>query len=195
MGSAFDDLAKALAGGTSRRRVLRGMLGGLIGAIAGTALPSGRTEAVEAGPTTTQPPVKPAPALNQAPVRLNQAPVRLNQAPVRLHPAPVQINQRGSLAPNSRTQGVHADDGPTMNQSRRPFNQQDPRWNQMRAWLNQHHKPGMNQHGPRVNQGHTSSRFNQGNPHLNQRNWPGWNQGHHRFNQGAWPGWNQSHRH
>jgi hypothetical protein len=154
------------------------MLAGLIGAIAGTAMPSGRTEAVEAGPNPAQPPVKPVP--------------RLNQAPVKLNPAPVQVNQRGSLAPNRGpaplTRGVQDDDDVRMNQGRRPFNQQDPRWNQMRAWVNQRHQPRMNQ------QAH---HFNQGGPGFNQREWQGWNQGHHRFtfNQGAWPGWNQSHRH
>src|SRR4051794_19737146 len=100
MGSQFDELAKAVARGTSRRRIVRTMLGGLVGAFVASVLPSDRTEAVEAGPESAEPSVRQVPRLNQAPTRLNQAPVRLNRAPVKLTQGPAQFNQVGRVAPH-----------------------------------------------------------------------------------------------
>ena len=50
MGSQFDELAKAIARGASRRTVLRGIVGGLLGAVAASLIPRGPSEAVEAKP-------------------------------------------------------------------------------------------------------------------------------------------------
>src|SRR4051812_32683259 len=89
MGSQFDELAKAVAQGASRRRVLRSLRPGLMGAVLATLAPSSRSEAVEAGaPGSSDPllrkvsgPNRPSPTLNQSQSAANTGP-RLNQAPV-----------------------------------------------------------------------------------------------------------------
>jgi len=187
MASHFDELAKALAQGTSRRRVLRGMLGGLFGAIAATVMPSGRTEAVEAsGPPASIPAVRQAPVLNQrgpgvrgpgasvtgdpklnqAPVQINQRPPILNQAPVRINQRPIVLNQRG--AHFNQTGAASNPLRPGWNQHGQLRNHQSPTINQRRAWINEHRAV------------------------INQRR-AGWNQSGGRFNQ-TWPGFNQRHR-
>jgi hypothetical protein len=172
MGSQFDELAKAVARGTSRRHVFRSILGGLVGAVAAAVLPSGRTEAIEiAAPAAAEPSVRQVPRLNQAPIPLNRAPVKINQAPIRLNQASPLIPHNGPRAhPVAGGPGFNGPrpHGPGWNQRGHRFNQTHPRMNQQRL-------PWMNQHG---------ARMNQGRPNFNQRGWPS-------FNHTVWRGFNQ----
>jgi hypothetical protein len=95
MASRLDDLPKALTRGTSRRQALRGMFGGIVGALAVALLPSDRTEAVEAsaqagmplrqaqpGPSpAASPTTNSAPALHQTTPPVINAGPPLNQTP------------------------------------------------------------------------------------------------------------------
>src|SRR5215213_4679930 len=92
MGSQFDELAKALARGASRRRVFRGVLGGLIGAVAASVLPGNRSEAVEAGAPAAEPALQQATGVNQRPPGFNQVGPPTNTGP-KLNQAPVRLNQ------------------------------------------------------------------------------------------------------
>jgi hypothetical protein len=169
MASQFDELAKAIARGASRRTVLRGIFGGLVGAVAASLLPSGRSESVEAGaPSAPVPGLRQSPSLNQripfvnqytrpapgGPV-VNQLPVRLNQGPPGLNP-PVHLNQVLQL-----------------NQAPVRLNQITTQMNQQRQVTqagssNGHRPPYLNQHHPTANQ------TDGPHPRWNQR--PGWNQ-------------------
>jgi hypothetical protein len=184
MRSQFDDVAKALAQGSSRRRVLGGIISGLVGVVAASLLPGSRSETVEAG---AAPPAdsslrqasganlpKPSVRLNQAPVRLNQGPGKLNRSAMQTNPIPARINQarqpagfnQARVRARTTAQGAHTQSSsPALNQA--SFNQ--TRFNQFRQqWLT---------HGtPQFNTVH--AQFNQSPVHLNQRGYPGWNQGH-----------------
>lgn len=178
MGSQFEELAKAVARGTSRRRILQSMLGGLVGAVAAAILPSGRTEAVEiASQSSAEPTLRQVPRLNQAPIKLNQAPVKINQSPVRLNQSGPFIPQGGPHI-NQRVGGPGFNsphpNGPGWNQRGHTFNQTRPPLNQQfQTWINQH-RGQFNQGRPGWNQGQPW--WNQSKPGLNQRGWPPFNQ-------------------
>jgi hypothetical protein len=184
MRSQFDEVAKALARGTSRRRVLGGIISGLVGVVAASLLPGSRSETVEAGAAPAADSSvrqasganlpSPGVRLNQAPVRLNQGPGKLNRSAMQSHQVPARINQTRQPASfnqarvRSRTtaQGARAQSSsPALNQAQ--FNQ--ARFNQLRQqWLT-HGPPPFNSVHPQ---------FNQSPLRLNQRGYPGWNQGH-----------------
>jgi hypothetical protein len=190
MGSQFDELAKAVAQGASRRRVLRSLLPGLMGAVLATLAPSSRSEAVEVGaPGSSDPslrqvsgPNRPSPSLNQSQSAANTGP-RLNQAPVRLNQAPVQRNlaaqSRQTLPGQNRNQSVasagHGQNSPFWsNSGHGGFNEQHPTWNQTTAAAVNQLRPGYNGGRPSINQ--IIARFSQVEPRLNQRGLPSWNQ-------------------
>jgi hypothetical protein len=179
MRSQFDEVAKALAQGTSRRRVLGGIISGLVGVVAASLMPGSRSEAVEAGAA--------APAdstarqssganlsgggarLNQSPVRLNQGPGKVNQAAVRSHSVQPRVNQarqpvwfnQAQVRSRATARGAHTQSsGPAFNQVR--FNQFRQQWFS---------------HGtPQINA--VRAQFNQSGVRLNQRGYPGWSHGH-----------------
>jgi hypothetical protein len=179
MRSQFDEVAKALAQGSSRRRVLGGIISGLVGVVAASLLPGTRSEAVEAGAApSADSSVRqasganlptPGVRLNQAPIRLNQGPGKLNRSAMQTHQLPARINQarqpagfnQAPFRARTTAHGAHTQSsGPAFNQAR---------FNQFRQqWLT---------HGtPQFNAVH--ARFNQSPVRLNQRGYPGWNQGH-----------------
>jgi len=140
------------------------MLGGLIGAVAASVLPNGRTEAVEAGPqSTAEPAIRQAPRLNQRTVTLNQAPVKVNQAPIKLNQVSPVVTH--GTVQSSQAQGSQDHHGPVFNQRRWNINQQNTHWNQSQHQFNQQ-RLHLNEQRPHLNQRQV---------HLNQRR--------HQFNQ------------
>jgi hypothetical protein len=183
MGSQFDELAKAVAQGASRRRVLRSLLTGLMGAVLATLAPSSRSEAVEVGaPGSSDPslrqvsgPNRPSPSLNQSQSAANTGP-RLNQAPVQRNLA---ARSRQTLPGQNRNQSVasagHGQNSPFWsNSGHGGFNEQHPTWNQTTAAAVNQLRPGYNGGRPSINQ--IIARFSQVEPRLNQRGLPSWNQ-------------------
>jgi len=192
MGSRFDELAKAIARGASRRTVLRGIVGGLLGAVAALLIPRGPSEAVEAGAQTgtdlslrqgprlnQRPPIlnqtgPTGPGLNQRPPILNQswhAGPGLNQGPVRLNQTSVQMNQLHFNHTGSEHVAMNAGRrGPRVNQHLG----QGARMNQQHLYLNQNGHLSLNQRQAWLNQ--VRSRFNQTRPVINQHRFPGLNQ-------------------
>jgi hypothetical protein len=184
MRSEFDQIAKALAQGSSRRRVLGAIVSGLVGVAAASLMPGSRSEAVEAGAAPApDPSLRQASGaqlpnsgvrLNQAPVRLNQGPGKLNRAAAQTHQLPARINQARQPAPfnqvrgrsrataqGARTQAA----SPAFNQAQ--FNQ--VQFNQFRQQWFTHGTPQFNA---------VQAQINQSPLRLNQRGYPGWNQGH-----------------
>jgi len=102
---------KAVARGLSRRRALRGLLGGIAGAVAASLWARGKAPSVEAGPVEV-----PSLALQQPP-GWNQAQPRINQRP------PGLTRRFNQQLPPGLNQHI------TWNQR---FNQDHPRFNQRR---------------------------------------------------------------
>lgn len=177
MGSQFETLAKAPARGATRRWLLLGAAGGLIGAVTATIVGDSRPQIVEAGSPSAvpafaqsaidvnqagsplyqsgslpKPQPKPRPRPDQSTAQLNQARATLNQARARWD------QRRGRTGQRQWSMNQHR---PRSNQTRRPLNAQD-------LAINQRGRPSVNEE--RLNE--IRARFNQSLPLVNRRKRP-----------------------
>jgi hypothetical protein len=153
MASQFDEIAKVVARGMSRRRALRGLLGGIAGAVVASLWASGKAPSAEAvhegtaSPSLQQPP---KPKWNQT--VWNQTKPRVNQ---RFNQARAGLNQRLRWNQQARINALRArfnqqhsqiDHEPRPRRNNAGANQVRPGWNQQRLHLNQTRFP-LNQSG------------------------------------------------
>jgi hypothetical protein len=139
MAHQFDEISNAVTRRCSRRWVLRGMIGGVVGATFVGWMASSNTPGAEAGAPQSAPlALGQGENWNQGRPRLNQRRQPLGHGGPKPNQGKPEINQRGRrIDPND----------PKLNQVHPHFNQQRPTFDQTHPWFGGL-KPSSNQNRP-----------------------------------------------